>query len=405
MYATWHEYVFIPTWLFSRPDTAWLIGQHADGEISAQISRRLGASVVRGSSTRGGTAALLRMLRQPDATPALRHHRGRPRGPRRQVPARGRLPGQPDGAADRLHRAGVRERCWRAKSWDRFAVPLPFSRVRCVSLHPVRVPPGIGTDRAGGVPADGRGRAEPGDGHRRALGRDGRVRPARVRAAGRRRGPAGAPQGLAVCPAGPAGVTGHRFVRCRHHTPPCNDLQPGVQRIRSRVQTRPEVLWPVPRLDLHVPVAPCPSRTLDFLTARRTRAGPGLGSPSLVVVGHRAGQGWLNFRSADRPDGNERAHVHRLRRAVDDGPAAGPGARPGAVLAAPAPGGGPGRLPGGPRSRRGSDRTTPTSWSATTPARPTTRSAARSTRRSTPSSWPRSGSSRTHTSPTGSRSC
>ena len=32
------------------------------------------------------------------------------------------------------------------RSWDRFAVPLPFSRVRCVSLHPLVVPPGIGTD-------------------------------------------------------------------------------------------------------------------------------------------------------------------------------------------------------------------------------------------------------------------
>ena len=34
-------------------------------------------------------------------------------------------------------------RCWRAKSWDRFAIPLPFSRVRCVSSHPVHVPPGL----------------------------------------------------------------------------------------------------------------------------------------------------------------------------------------------------------------------------------------------------------------------
>jgi len=145
VYTTWHETVFIPTWLFSRADTTWLIGQHADGEIAAQVSQRLGASVIRGSSTRGGTAALLRMLRQPDATRHIGITVDGPRGPRRQFQI---------GAvylASRLGRPIVPiglgfGRCWRAKSWDRFAVPLPFSRVRCVSLHSLAVPPGIGMD-------------------------------------------------------------------------------------------------------------------------------------------------------------------------------------------------------------------------------------------------------------------
>jgi lysophospholipid acyltransferase (LPLAT)-like uncharacterized protein len=144
VYATWHEYVFLPTWLFSRRDTGWMIGQHADGEISAQISQRLGASVIRGSSTRGGTAALLRILRQPDATRHFGVTVDGPKGPRRQFQL---------GAVYLASRTGRPivcsgfgfGRCWRAKSWDRFAVPLPFSRVRCVSLHPVRVPPDIGT--------------------------------------------------------------------------------------------------------------------------------------------------------------------------------------------------------------------------------------------------------------------
>jgi lysophospholipid acyltransferase (LPLAT)-like uncharacterized protein len=146
VYATWHEYVSIPTWLFSQKDTAWLIGQHADGEISAQVSQRLGASVVRGSSTRGGTAALLRMLRHPDATRHLGITVDGPRGPRRKfqfgavyLASRTGRPIVPIGLGF--------GRCWRAGSWDRFAVPLPFSRVRCVSLHPVHVPPGIGQDQ------------------------------------------------------------------------------------------------------------------------------------------------------------------------------------------------------------------------------------------------------------------
>lgn len=144
VYATWHEYVFIPTWIYSQQDTAWLIGQHADGEIAAQVSLRLGASVVRGSSTRGGTAALLRMLRQRDATRHLGITVDGPKGPRRQfqfgavyLASRTGRPVVPIGLGF--------GRCWRARSWDRFAIPLPFSRVRCVSLHPIHVPPDIGT--------------------------------------------------------------------------------------------------------------------------------------------------------------------------------------------------------------------------------------------------------------------
>jgi lysophospholipid acyltransferase (LPLAT)-like uncharacterized protein len=145
IYATWHEYVLIPTALYSRADTAWLIGQHADGEIAAQVSRKLGASVVRGSSTRGGTAALLRILRLPNASLHLGITVDGPKGPRRRfklgavyLASRLGLPIVPVGIGF--------GRCWRARSWDRSAVPLPFSRVRCVSLHPVRVPPGLGAE-------------------------------------------------------------------------------------------------------------------------------------------------------------------------------------------------------------------------------------------------------------------
>jgi lysophospholipid acyltransferase (LPLAT)-like uncharacterized protein len=33
------------------------------------------------------------------------------------------------------------QRPWRAKSWDRFAVPRPFGAACCVVPHPVIVPP------------------------------------------------------------------------------------------------------------------------------------------------------------------------------------------------------------------------------------------------------------------------
>src|SRR5262249_21939657 len=64
-----------------------------------------------------------------------------PRGPRRRVQpglvylsSRLGLPIVPAGFAS--------QRPWRMNSWDRFAVPRPFTRARCVTGDPVLVPPG-----------------------------------------------------------------------------------------------------------------------------------------------------------------------------------------------------------------------------------------------------------------------
>ena len=141
IYAFWHEYLFVPSYVYARPDTAVLIGLHRDGELLNHINTKFGFSVVRGSTTRGGTSALLRFLRDARA-----RHFGLtpdgPKGPRRKC--------QP-GAVYLASRTGLAivpvgfgyGRCWRADNWDRFALPLPFSRVRCVTLHPIRVPPDL----------------------------------------------------------------------------------------------------------------------------------------------------------------------------------------------------------------------------------------------------------------------
>src|SRR5262245_27494919 len=66
--AFWHESLFVPSYVYARPDLAVLIGLHADGELITQVAERFGVRVVRGSTTRGGTAALLRMLRDGTGT-------------------------------------------------------------------------------------------------------------------------------------------------------------------------------------------------------------------------------------------------------------------------------------------------------------------------------------------------
>ena len=145
IYVCWHENIVIAASVYARADTSVLIGQHADGELITQVTERFGMSVIRGSSTRGGTAATLRMLRKGWGARHLTITPDGPRGPRRKcqfgtvyLASRTGYPIVPVGFGF--------SHCWRARSWDRFVVPLPLTRVRAVSAHPILVPPDLSTE-------------------------------------------------------------------------------------------------------------------------------------------------------------------------------------------------------------------------------------------------------------------
>jgi lysophospholipid acyltransferase (LPLAT)-like uncharacterized protein len=138
IYLFWHEFMLVPAYHFRRPDIHVLISQHADGQLIAEACRHLGFHLVRGSTNRGGSEALRQLLRLSRSSHLAITPDG-PRGPRRQVQpgviylaARTGLPIVPFGA-------GVRA-AWRAKSWDRFAVPRPFTLATCVWGEPIFVP-------------------------------------------------------------------------------------------------------------------------------------------------------------------------------------------------------------------------------------------------------------------------
>jgi lysophospholipid acyltransferase (LPLAT)-like uncharacterized protein len=139
IYAMWHEYLLLPVYIFARPDIHVLISKHADGGLIAEVCRQLGVPVVRGSTSRGGTEAVRQLLRAGQDTHLAMTPDG-PRGPRRVVQpgliylaSRVGLPIVPVGF-------GL-DRPWRANSWDRFAVPRPWSRAACVTAPPIAVPP------------------------------------------------------------------------------------------------------------------------------------------------------------------------------------------------------------------------------------------------------------------------
>jgi lysophospholipid acyltransferase (LPLAT)-like uncharacterized protein len=138
IYAFWHESMLLPTVV--RTEICVLISQSADGELIARACERLGIGAVRGSSRRGGSEGMLELLGVRDLHLAVTPDG--PRGPRRRVQmgtiflaSRTGLPIVPFGVAY--------QRAWRFRSWDRFALPKPWSRAFAVVGQALPVPPGL----------------------------------------------------------------------------------------------------------------------------------------------------------------------------------------------------------------------------------------------------------------------
>jgi len=144
IYSIWHENLMFTAGVRFKGRFHILISQHADGELVARLCYHLGYRAVRGSTTRGGARALRELVRHGRRSHLMVTPDG-PRGPRRQVQpgiiytaSRTGLPIVPVGVAYRS--------AWRARSWDRFAVPWPGTLAVAVGKEPIFVPPDLDRD-------------------------------------------------------------------------------------------------------------------------------------------------------------------------------------------------------------------------------------------------------------------
>ncbi|QDU20414.1 lysophospholipid acyltransferase family protein [Urbifossiella limnaea] len=142
IYSIWHENLLFPTVHFGRPSMAVLVSQHRDGQLLGSLITSLGMGMICGSTTRGGVEAVRKLV---DVNAPFRHVAvtpDGPRGPRRVVQ---------HGLVYVASRTGMTVSCvgvgyrrpWRLGSWDRFAVPRPFTAARCVIGAGIVVPPGL----------------------------------------------------------------------------------------------------------------------------------------------------------------------------------------------------------------------------------------------------------------------
>ncbi len=136
IYALWHRSLLACAWQFRNRNIAILISESFDGELIARTVARLGFVPVRGSSSRGGAPGLRNMERSYRAGLVCAFTADGPRGPAMVAKA---------GVAQLAALVGAEvgvfyvlpERAWVVRSWDRFLIPKPFSRV--VVTWPKRV--------------------------------------------------------------------------------------------------------------------------------------------------------------------------------------------------------------------------------------------------------------------------
>jgi len=129
--ACWHsDLLMIPIYRVIRPNrsASAIISQHKDGEIVAKVLSYLSIKPLRGSTRKGAKKVLLESMRAIDRGEELQISPDGPKGPRYHIydgvialAMRSKLP---------IMIIGYRaDSYWRLKSWDRFVIPKPFTKI------------------------------------------------------------------------------------------------------------------------------------------------------------------------------------------------------------------------------------------------------------------------------------
>ena len=126
LFALWHGRMFLSIQAHRQEGIVTMASRSKDGEIIAGWLERNGYSVVRGSSTRGGSEALREMVRRVRSGRAAALTVDGPTGPPRKVqPGIVQLARLTGGWILPITSSSARPRF--LASWDRYLLPKPFS--------------------------------------------------------------------------------------------------------------------------------------------------------------------------------------------------------------------------------------------------------------------------------------
>jgi lysophospholipid acyltransferase (LPLAT)-like uncharacterized protein len=152
VFALWHGELLPPTFRHRQRGIVTLASRSGDGEYITRILHHWGFHVVRGSSSRGGDTALRELIRLVRRGNSVAITCDGPRGPRREL-KHGVLQIAQLTGAPIVPVGSAASRAWRLRSWDRFLVPKPFSRIRIAYGDATCIPRDTAPERLSGIAA------------------------------------------------------------------------------------------------------------------------------------------------------------------------------------------------------------------------------------------------------------
>jgi lysophospholipid acyltransferase (LPLAT)-like uncharacterized protein len=139
IFCLWHDRIFAGTYFLRDRGIVVITSQSLDGEYIARFLKRFGFGTIRGSSTRGGVKALVKMIRYMKRGLPMAFTVDGPRGPRYEAKTGPILLAKKTGNPI-LPFSVECARFWTVHSWDRLQIPKPFSRARFMIAAPIYVP-------------------------------------------------------------------------------------------------------------------------------------------------------------------------------------------------------------------------------------------------------------------------
>jgi len=140
LYLVWHGSQMIPGFVFRGRGILIMTSLSRDGDLQTMSMSCMGYRTLRGSSSRGGARALLGMVREMNHGADVSLTVDGPRGPYHQAKPGGVLLAQKSRALVLPVGVGY-DRVIRLNNWDRFEIPLPFSRVVVATGAPFEIGP------------------------------------------------------------------------------------------------------------------------------------------------------------------------------------------------------------------------------------------------------------------------
>jgi lysophospholipid acyltransferase (LPLAT)-like uncharacterized protein len=138
IYAFWHNNIFLITYFFRNRKIVVMSSQSLDGEYTSRFLQRFGYGSVRGSSTRGGAGAVVKMIRLMREKIPVGFANDGPKGPKFEAKIGSTVLAKKTG--NPLMPFNIEpNKFWTINTWDKMQIPKPFTRVLVKIAEPIYV--------------------------------------------------------------------------------------------------------------------------------------------------------------------------------------------------------------------------------------------------------------------------